>query len=192
MSIEKGNSTKLLILNEANRLFYRQGFASTSFSHIVDKTGLSKGNITYHFKNKQDILKGIIGMRLNDIEQLLKQWDKEISKPLDRLERFCEMLVYEKNNLVEYGCPMGTITGEFSKNQPELHQISLVLFIRFRTWITEQFKILNYTADKADENAMYLLSRTQGISVITHVFKDEAFLDNEVEKLKNSLRKEYG
>ena len=187
--MKKSNNTKSLILNEANKLFYRQGFVSTSFSHIVDKTGLSKGNITYHFKSKQDILKGIIALRLDDIDTLLQQWDKELSKPLDRLERFCEMLIFEKDNLAEYGCPMGTITGEFSKNQAELHQISLIMFKRFRTWIAQQFVLLDYSAKIADEKAMSLLARAQGISVITHVFKDKQFLEIEVKKLKDSLER---
>ena len=32
----------------------------TLISHIVDITGFGKGNIAYHFKNKQDVLKLII------------------------------------------------------------------------------------------------------------------------------------
>ncbi|WP_415398527.1 TetR/AcrR family transcriptional regulator [Sulfurimonas sp. CS5] len=48
------------MLDAYNELFYKNGYASTSFSDIENITGLSKGNITYHFKNKQSILEGII------------------------------------------------------------------------------------------------------------------------------------
>ncbi len=39
---------------------------------------------------------------------------------------------------------------------------------------------------------MELLSKVQGIAVLTHVFKDEDFLHGEIEKLKNLIRTEYG
>ena len=190
--MKQGNKTKSRILAAANKLFYQQGFNSTSIANIVDKTGLSKGNITYHFKSKQAILEGIIKQRLTDIDELLIEWDEEDFTPLDRLKRFCDMLLDEQDNLKHYGCPMGTLTGEFSKNQPILYQISLPMFERFRSWLTQQFLLLNYPLEEADENAMQLLSRAQGISVITHIFKDKEFLNKEIIKLKDAIQEEYG
>ncbi|MCU7833929.1 MAG: TetR/AcrR family transcriptional regulator [gamma proteobacterium symbiont of Taylorina sp.] len=190
--MKQGNETKIRILTVANELFYHQGFNSTSIANIVDKTKLSKGNITYHFKSKQAILEGIVEQRLLDIDGLLNQWDMEIIAPLDRLLRFCGMLIDEQDNLKYYGCPMGTLTGELSKNQPIHYKITLPMFKRFRSWLTQQFLLLNYPPEQSDENAMELLSRVQGISVITHVFKDKEFLNKEIKKLKETLHIEYG
>lgn len=184
--MKQGESTRLHIINVANELFYQQGYSSTSFSDIVDRTGLSKGNITYHFKNKKTILEAIVNKRIADIYKLLKGWDEESNKPEKRLIRFCEMLINEQDNLKDYGCPMGTLTGEFSKNAPELYEITLPMFQCFRDWLNKQYMLLGYSSIDADEKAMELLSRVQGISVITHVFKDKKFLNREIEKLKNS------
>lgn len=189
--MKHGNKTKLRILEEANKLFYQQGFNATSIRNIVDVTGLSKGNITYHFKSKQEILEGIIKARLTGIDELLITWSKEFSLPIDRLIRFCEMLLDEQDDLKLYGCPMGTLTGELSKNQPDLYQISLPLFKRFESWLIEQFKLLNFSSEQANENALELLSRVQGIAVITHVFKDTKFLNKEISKLKNEIHNKY-
>ncbi len=189
--MKQGNKTKLRIINEANKLFYQQGFNATSFSNIVDATGLSKGNITYHFKNKQEILSGIVESRLADIDELLTAWNKEFPSPINRLVRFCEMLLDEQDNLKQYGCPMGTLTGELSKNQPALYQLTLPMFKRFQTWLLEQFTLLNFSSEQANENALELLSRVQGITVITHVFKDEKFLNKEISKLKNEIKNRY-
>jgi len=181
--MKHGNKTKQRILNEANKLFYHQGFNATSFSNIVDATGLSKGNITYHFKNKQEILNGIVEARLVDIDKLVIAWNNEFPSPVSRLVRFCEMLLDEQDNLKQYGCPMGTLTGEFSKNQPALYQITLPMFKRFQS--------LNFSYEQANENALELLSRVQGIAVITHVFKDEKFLNKEISKLKDEIINRY-
>jgi len=40
--MKHGNKTKQRILNEANKLFYHQGFNATSFSNIVDATEINK------------------------------------------------------------------------------------------------------------------------------------------------------
>ena len=189
--MKHGNKTKLRILNEANMLFYQQGFNATSFSNIVDATGLSKGNITYHFKNKQAILNGIVESRLADIDDLLIAWNNEFSSPINRLVRFCEMLLDEQDNLKQYGCPMGTLTGEFSKNQPALYQIALPMFKRFQSWLIEQFILLDFSSEQANENSLELLSRVQGIAVITHVFKDKKFLNKEISKLKDEIQNRY-
>ena len=189
--MKHGNKTKLRIINEANKLFYQQGYNATSFSNIVDATGLSKGNITYHFKNKQEILNGIVESRLADIDELLLEWSKKVSSPINRLVRFCEMLLDEQDNLEHYGCPMGTLTGEFSKNQPALYQITFPMFKRFQSWLIEQFLLLGFSSEQANENSLELLSRVQGIAVITHVFKDKKFLNKEISKLKDEIQNRY-
>lgn len=189
--MRQGDKTKLLILDIANKLFYQQGFNATSIGHIVNATGLSKGNITYHFKNKQTILEGIVEKRLAEIDTLLASWDDSSSSPLHSLMQFCDMLLNEQENLAHYGCPMGTLTGELSKNQPSLYQITFPMFKRFQVWLVKQFILLNCSIEQAHENAMELLSRVQGISVVTHTFKDKEFLDKAIKNLKNEIGKKH-
>jgi len=102
------------------------------------------------------------------------------------------MLVDEQDNLAHYGCPMGTLTGELSKNQQTLYQITLPMFKRFLTWLTDQFLLLGCSSKQAHENAMELLARVQGISVMTHIFKDKQFLNKEITKLKSDIYEQYG
>ncbi len=189
--MQQGNKTRQRILQEANKLFYQQGFQATSIAHIVAATGLSKGNITYHFKSKQDILEGIIQNRIEDIDNLLRQWEQETDRPLERLMYFCNMLIHEQDNLASYGCPMGTLTAEFSKNQPQLYQMALPMFELFKQWLEKQFLLLEPGTQTAAEDAMLLLSRVQGIAVITHVFKDKDFLTHAVRHLQSEIRRKY-
>ena len=189
--MKQGDKTKIIILDTANTLFYQQGFNATSICHIVNETGISKGNITYHFKNKQAILEGIVENRLTGIDKLLTSWSDSTSSPLHRLMLFCDMLLNEQDNLENYGCPMGTLTGELSKNQASLYQITLPMFKRFQTWLFEQFLLLDSSTEQAEEHAMELLSRVQGIAVITHTFKDKDFLGKAIKKLKDEICERY-
>ncbi len=183
--MKQGEKTKNYILEESNRLFYVNGYASTSFSDIVKATGLSKGNITYHFKNKQAILEGIVAKRMEQIEASFQAWNKQSSNPKERLLLFCEMIVAEQKSIESFGCPMGTLTAEFAKNEPELYALTLPMFSAYREWLKEQFTKLGFS--HADEEAMSLLSRVQGVAMVTHAFKDKGFLYREMERIKREI-----
>jgi len=185
--MKQGEKTKLYILEESNRLFYMNGYSNTSFSDIVNATGLSKGNITYHFKNKQMILKGIVEKRMEAIEVSFKSWEAQSEKPQERLAFFCEMIISEQENIQAFGCPMGTLTAEFSKNEPTLYEITLPMFQAYRQWIVEQFSALGLKNQEAEENAMRLLSRVQGVAMVAHAFKDKTFLTSEIETIKQDV-----
>ena len=185
--MKQSDHTQLKILQAANQLFYHRGYNHTSFSDIVNETGLSKGNITYHFKSKKDLLAGIIRLRLEQIERLVQSWQVELDTPLDRLHGFCDMLLSEQQDLQQYGCPIGTLTSEFAKSDPELYQTTLPMFETFRTFLSDQYQQLGYADQTAQQLAMRLLSRTQGLAMMTHVFRDRDFLVREIAQLKAEI-----
>jgi AcrR family transcriptional regulator len=183
--MKQGEKTKHYILDESNKLFYKNGYNSSSFSDIVKETGLSKGNLTYHFKNKKAILEGIIAKRMLEIEGSFKAWEEQSENPKQRLLLFCDMIVGEQENIESFGCPMGTLTAEFSKNEPELYALTLPMFSAYRQWLKEQFEALDF--DNPDEEAMSLLGKVQGVAMVTHGFKDKKFLLREIEKIKKEV-----
>lgn len=187
--MKQGEKTKQHILEQSNVLFYINGYSSTSFTDIMEATGLSKGNITYHFKNKQAILEGIIAQRLREAECFFKIWEEKSQNPKERLAFFCDMILSEQENIEAYGCPMGTLTAEFSKNEPTLYTITLPLFQSYRAWLAKQFSLLGANNADADTQAMSLLGRVQGVAMVAHSFKDRYFLVNEIEKIKEELTK---
>lgn len=52
-------STKEKILKEATKLFNQVGFSSVSLFELAQKIGMSRGNLTYHFKDKDLLLEAI-------------------------------------------------------------------------------------------------------------------------------------
>ena len=185
--MKQGEKTKNYILDESDKLFYKNGYSSTSFSDIVVATGLSKGNITYHFKNKQLILEAIIDRRLDNIKTQFSNWEKKEKNPKDRLLLFFDMIISENQNIIDYGCPMGTLTAEFSKNEAKLYEITIPMFKQYRNWLKQQFELIGFLSDEADIKAMSLLGQVQGIATVTHAFKDKEFLHIEIKKIKKEL-----
>ena len=53
------------ILDTAEELFAYQGYDNTSVQQILDKIGIAKGTLYYHFKSKEEVMDGVIN-RIND------------------------------------------------------------------------------------------------------------------------------
>lgn len=56
---ENSSITVKRILESAHRLFNRDGIAKVSTNHIAAEAGISPGNLYYHFKNKDEIIRAL-------------------------------------------------------------------------------------------------------------------------------------
>lgn len=64
-------STKETIIATALELFNEKGSAAVSTNHIADALGISTGNLYYHFKNKEEIIRAIF---LNMVGEMDTAW----------------------------------------------------------------------------------------------------------------------
>ena len=182
----KGEKTRSEIIACAKNLFYQRGYESTSFSDIVKASGLYRGNIYHYFKTKDEILEAVIQQRQTDIRTGLAYWETQYPDPRARLQAFVAM-VSRNTELIEYGCPIGSLNIEIGKEQRELQQQARVLFDLFRDWLTQQFVALEYK-DDAETMGLHLLGRAQGIAVIAQVYHDENVLKRETQMLADWVR----
>lgn len=51
---------KLEIIQEAKKLFNERGYNEVSTQDIANAMGISKGNLNYHFKRKEDIMEAVV------------------------------------------------------------------------------------------------------------------------------------
>ena len=65
MTTKKANKTYTSILNRSMELFNDFGVESVSIYRVAESLGISAGNLTYHFKRKQDLVCEL----LNQLEQ---------------------------------------------------------------------------------------------------------------------------
>ena len=172
-------NTRERIIDAADRLFYRQGYEHTSFSDIADAVRISRGNFYYHFKTKDEILAAVIKLRLANTQKMLEHWEIQGAQPADRIRSFIHILLVNRAKIKRYGCPVGTLCTELAKLNHAAQGEANKLFTLFRTWLRRQFTLLG-RKDDADELAMHLLARSQGIATLASAFHDETFLRQEV------------
>jgi TetR/AcrR family transcriptional regulator, transcriptional repressor for nem operon len=180
-------TTRDLIIAAADKLFYEQGFDHTSFAHIADTLGISRGNFYHHFKSKDDILAAVIELRLANTQKMLDAWDADGKAPADRIRSFIRILLVNQLKIMKYGCPVGTLCSELAKlghpSQSDSHQ----LFALFKNWLSRQFVLLGRSKE-ADNLAMHLLARSQGVATLANGFADDKFVQREVQLMEDWLK----
>jgi AcrR family transcriptional regulator len=71
-------NTQDRILKAALQLFNEQGTGAVSTNHIAAAIGISPGNLYYHFRNKEDIIRALF-------ERLFSQWNETYQLPSNRV-----------------------------------------------------------------------------------------------------------
>lgn len=179
---QKGKISRDRIIEMANRLIYAKGYNQTSVADIATAVGITKGNLHYHFKSKEDLLDAIIQMRKAHISEMLKQWDQEYPDSKTKLRRFVQMLLNEEEDIIRYGCPMGSLNAELGKFQPALQLISKEMFDLFLHWLEKTFK--NMDSKKSKARSKHLLSMAQGAALMSYIYSDTKLLKDECKAME--------
>lgn len=179
----KGDITREELVDCAQRMFYEHGYDGTSFSQIVEASGLSRGHIYHFFKSKDDILRAVVEHRMEEFRTLLKELSANFADPRPRLSGMLDMIVSRGGDLIEYGCPIGSLNTELAKDRRDLQVDARTLLDLLLDWLTECFADLGRPKD-ARRLALHFLARLQGIALIAHAYRDMKFLRDEAADLK--------
>ena len=68
--------TKQKILDASLLLFNENGISNTRLQQIADESGISVGNLAYHFNNKEAITESLIANVITSLQSLLRQYGK--------------------------------------------------------------------------------------------------------------------
>ncbi|HOZ81079.1 MAG TPA: TetR/AcrR family transcriptional regulator [Candidatus Woesebacteria bacterium] len=97
MSIEKNKKGK--ILEEAAKIFARDGFEKASVDEISLKAKVAKGTVYYYFKSKQDLFDAIILEGEKRFRELIENKIKNITDVKEKLKKIIEA---EKEFVLSY------------------------------------------------------------------------------------------
>jgi AcrR family transcriptional regulator len=98
----KPDDTRARIIETADALFRRLGFAKTAVADIAAELGMSPANVYRFFASKNAIVEAICQRHLADIENEAWGIARSRGPAATRLERlFLQVLAYYKRNLVD-------------------------------------------------------------------------------------------
>lgn len=90
-------TTKQRILKVSEKLFFEQGIANVRLQQLADNSGISIGNLAYHFKNKEVIVEEVYSELLKELSALHS--GEKVYEGLDGFDKyFSQMYKFQKEN----------------------------------------------------------------------------------------------
>lgn len=90
-------ATQFRILQAALELFNEHGSAAVSSNRIAERCGISKGNLQYHFKNKQEIIYALFQQAIHEMDG---GWYRDHLAPT--LDHMATMFVRQLQLILKY------------------------------------------------------------------------------------------
>ena len=178
-------TTRDMIVQRADTLFYETGFEATSFADIAAAVGISRGNFYHHFKTKDDILAAVITLRHRRTEAMLAGWEAAADTPVSRIFGFVRLLILNRAKIMAHGCPVGTLCSELAKLDHAAQPEAAAIMALFRDWLAAQFRAMG--CYDAEGLALHLLNWSQGTAVLAATFRDETYICAEVDRIERWL-----
>ena len=179
-------ATRDQIIEASDWLFYQKGYEHTSFSDISGAVDISRGNVTFHFKSKDEILEAVIDRRLDRTRRMLDHWEAAGEHGEERIKSFINILITNRTEIMLYGCPVGTLCTELAKLEHVALPHANKIFGLFRDWLSRHFSQLGFKKE-ADALALHVLAWSQGVATLASAFRDESFVRREVRQLEDWL-----
>ena len=175
------NEKKERLLKAAKQLIYRQGFRQTTLAEISQESGISLGNLYYYFKTKEEILFAVVENQAEKFKAFAADLEQN-PDPKNRLFGFLKNAITARNNIANFGCPVGSLSQELSKTTESRLDDSLNLLKTYVDWASEQFQLMG----KQDANLLgrQFIATLQGGCLLANAFKDPEVFVEQAEAVK--------
>lgn len=180
----KSENTKRLIVDKAFKLFYENGFKTTSIDKIMNEASLSKGAFYHHYKNKQELGLEVIRCRVRN--RVVEGMILPLQKPGNAFEILENVFITRLKGFPFYakqhGCPMNNLINEIGDSESAYQDALKNIVEQWKTaliGLLERGKSENTIRKTvaSEAVAVYLISAFEGIRGIRKVYDDDAILD---------------
>ncbi len=177
----KGSLTRQRIIEKSVQLFSVKGYFHTSIDDIVKATGVTKGALYGHFRNKEEIWYAGYDECVKIWKGIVFQGVRGLSNPLERLERVIENSLknYLGADVFEGGCFFLNSLVELAGQAPTMNDHVLKGFRAYtemlRLWLAEaEQQGLLREGLNLPEVANFIVIAVEGASSMYAASKDPA------------------
>ncbi len=117
---------KSQILQVARRMFAEYGYSGTTFQKIADELSITKGSITYHFKNKFLIMEYFIDDLFSQLKTFIDSFPDEYR---NLYWRHCVLYIYVYRRVMRTSRSRELFYHKDQQNQWQNHKIQVVSHI---------------------------------------------------------------
>lgn len=175
--------TEKLLIDITFDLLYKRGFCATNLMDILDRAGMTKGAMYYHFKSKHALALASMKHYLESI--LNKHWIeplKDSESPLetlvDQIDKYHEMFADEDIFLdIKHGCPLSNFVLDMSSKDEEFFDYLKSVYERWHKSVEsalEHAKSKGKIRSEVDvkKQALFIVSSIEGVIGSAKAYND--------------------
>ncbi|GGC01533.1 TetR family transcriptional regulator [Marinobacterium zhoushanense] len=198
----RSNSSRDRLLDTAESLILRKGFAGTSIEDILEQAAITKGGFFYHFKGKAELAKVLVQRYLSDDKQIFSALFADARQltedPLHQLLIFLKLFAETMNELEQThpGCLVASFTYETQQFDDEVRALIEEGVLSWRKLIKDQLTEIEKVyqprqAIELESLADMFTSVVEGGIILSRIFHDNAVLRDQILVYREHLRLIY-
>lgn len=141
---DKGNKTRVKIIQAAKALFIEKGYAAVSMSDLCSATGLSRGGLYRHFSSTEEVFSSLLTI---DKES----WEEEMEKAIQAKTSAIQMIKFFfeqfKKDISENAGRLSLATYEFERSGQDKHDF---LHKRYESAVNMMERLLRYGQERGE------------------------------------------
>lgn len=191
--MSKGTETRKMILRKSAVIFNQQGFTGSSMSDIMKATGLEKGGIYRHFKNKDELaleaFEYAIGVLRDRYRVAIAGKKSAEDKLISVLSVYSNI---DKEPPLEGGCPLLNTAIDTDDTHPLLQkraQEAMNEWLRFLKFILKEGIVSGEFRPNlnVEEAAIFLTSAFEGNIMMGKLFNNNVYVQKYINQLKQYI-----
>ena len=194
--LTKSEHTKLHIISTVAPIFNKNGYAATSMSDITEATGLTKGAIYGHFKNKEALSISAFKYNVKLMMTKIAEYISQSNSPIQKLLKISDFYknYYEFSKQLG-GCPVLNV-GVDANNQNSLllHNVRVVvekIQDQLASIIEDGIEIGEISSEiNAMEYAKRIDTLIQGAVFMTYTMNDDYYMHDTMKQIDNIVNSE--
>ena len=193
--IPKAEATRLRIIEVAADLMGTRGYGRTGLEQILERSGVSRGNLYHHFPSKEDLGFAVLDHLGARIAGFLQSSMADVEDPLDRIDAMLDALAAGASaRNCRGGCPLGNLAAEMSDvNEAFRARLERI----FGTWrelvavnLEEGARRRGRAGVDVDGLARYILCCLEGSMLMAKVNRKVLEVRDAVGRLKGYVRQQ--
>ncbi|HNP18274.1 MAG TPA: TetR/AcrR family transcriptional regulator [Fulvivirga sp.] len=187
-------STRERIIESSAALFNTYGYHACSLSHIMEATGLKKGGIYNHFKNKDEIAVEAFNHNYQRVLRRFRETLDKVSTPTEKILAVVDVFVsFIDDPMVQGGgCPIFNTAIDSTNTHPALKEKARESIIILRNYIEIKLKEgISAGEVKSDVNikqmATVIIATLEGAIVLSRVDGNKDSVEVTAEHMKKFI-----
>lgn len=191
--------TEKLLIDITFDLLYKRGFCATNLMDILEKAGMTKGAMYYHFKSKHALALASMTHYLEAILhqhwiEPLKESEKPIETLVNQINMYGEMFADKEVFLdIKHGCPLSNFILDMSNKDDEFFEYLKSVYERWQDSVEKALiKAQSLGQVELDidvkKQALFIISSIEGCVGGAKAYNDLATLKDSFKILTNYIK----